>query len=419
MKLRLTFVIAFCIGAVASTFSQISISVQSQPSTCSSNGSIQITTSGGTGTINYELAGPCLPSPIFQQLSSFNNLPPCQYTIVVTDGGTGASASQSVTVGGNYQSPDISLFCGSCQLEASTNGGLAPFTYSMSTAGLGGPFTNNAPSSNPIFTNISSGTNYWIKVTDACGNVSVETCQSGEGSITDFTWEVGQDGSIHVLSVTGGNGALIYELNSDAGMFSNSAGVFPPSQWGCNMSLTVLDGCAMFTKNIKLKPVIKNICTNFAEGTATIQEVIGGVAPYALNYVSPDGVVTSTTSNTLTGLPINAGYYLFKQWMPAATLVLSIFKQKKYPCSNKSLWLNVMVPAYPSLPQAGNAMAVSTLIVGPLRLRASVVHPPPPQVLIVPMSRLFSTGASPAIGSLALKTVARIRCFAGIPCYCT
>jgi gliding motility-associated-like protein len=331
MNFRITLLIAISLGAVVSSFSQINISVQAQPSTCSSNGSIQVTATGGTGTLNYELTSTCLASPIVQQLSSFNNLPPCQYTVVVTDGSTGASASETVTIGGNYQSPDISLFCGSCQIDASTNGGLAPFTYAISSQGLIGPFTNNTPATNPVFDNISSGENYWVKVTDACGNVSVETCQSGEGSITDFTWEVGLDGNIHVLSVTGGTGPLVYELNSTAGMFSNTSGVFLPNQWGCNMTLTVRDGCAIFTKEIRPKPVIKSICTNFADGTATLEEVIGGIPPYELNYVSPTGLVTSTTSNVLDGLPINAGHYLFQVVDACGNVSSGIFKQKKYP----------------------------------------------------------------------------------------
>ncbi len=331
MNLRLTLLIALCMGAVANSFSQISISVQAQPSTCSSNGSIQVTASGGTGTLNYELSSPCLAIPIIQQVPTFNNLAPCQYTLVVTDGSSGASASEVVNIGGNYQSPDISLFCGSCQIEASTTGGSAPFTYAISNSGLSGPFTNNSPPSNPVFSGISSGTNYWIKVTDACGNVSVETCQTGEGSITDFTWEVGQDGKLHVLSVTGGIGSLGYELNSTAGMFSNTTGVFPPNQWGCNMTLTIKDGCAEFIKDIRPRPIIKSICTNFAEGTATIEEVIGGVPPYILRYIYPNGTSITSAGNMLTGLPINESHYLLQVIDACGTGSDGVYKQKKYP----------------------------------------------------------------------------------------
>ncbi|MCC6725263.1 MAG: hypothetical protein IT258_12195, partial [Saprospiraceae bacterium] len=227
MKARLILVAALFIVAIASSYSQVSISVQVQAATCSSNGSIEVTASGNTGTLSYELSSPCLQVALVQQTNIFNNLQPCQYTVVVTDGSTGASATQSVTVGGNYQSPDISLVCGSCNIAATTSGGLAPLQYSISTVGLGGPFTNNTPADNPIFDNIQSSTNYWVKVTDACGNVSVETCQSGEGALTDFKYEVGEDGILRVVSVTGGIGSLIYQLNSTAGSFSNTSGSFP------------------------------------------------------------------------------------------------------------------------------------------------------------------------------------------------
>lgn len=330
MKIRYTFSVLLCIAAIAVSKAQVSFTAQVVDATCSSNGSILVNATGGS-SLNYELASTCLALPLFQQNSTFNNLAPCQYTITVTDGGTGASASQTVTVGGTYQSPNVNLFCGNCSIEATTMGGSAPFEYSISSVGLGGPFTPNTPVGNAIFDNIQSATNYWVKVTDACGNVSVETCQTGEGSVTNFTHEIGADGQIHVLSVTGGTGVIIYELSSTAGTFSNTTGVFPQSQWGCNMMLTVADGCTSITKTIKLKPYVQSICSNFAEGTATLGNVFNGVPPYTFKYTSPTNIVTSTMTNELTGLPINTNYYLFQVVDACGNVSDAIYKQKKYP----------------------------------------------------------------------------------------
>ncbi|MBI1227256.1 MAG: T9SS type B sorting domain-containing protein [Bacteroidetes bacterium] len=317
--------------AVSFVSAQVSFTYQITDATCSSNGSIQISATGGTGTLNYQLTSSCLTQPITQQVSNFNNLAPCDYTITVTDGGNGSSATQTITVGGNYQSPDLNLVCGSCAVQAVVTGGAAPLTFAISTAGLGGPYQNNTPANNPTFTNISSGTNYWVKVTDACGNFSVETCQAGGNTISNFIFEVGVDGQLHVLSVTGGNGSYLYTLNSSNGSFSNTNGVFPQSQWGCSMSLTVSDGCTNFSKTVVIRPSVLSICTNFTDGTAILGEVQNGIPPFTFNYISPDNIITSSNTNELTGLPINASFYLFQVVDACGNKSDAIYKQKKYP----------------------------------------------------------------------------------------
>ncbi|MCU0347876.1 MAG: SprB repeat-containing protein [Saprospiraceae bacterium] len=332
MKIRNTILVLLCSAMSCIGFAQVSFTYQVTNATCSSNGSIVVNATGGTGTLNYQLTGTCLNLPLVQQSPSFNNLAPCSYQLTVTDGASGASASQTVVVGGNYQSPDISLFCGSCSIETQLTGGLGPFAYSISSVGLSGPFTNNSPASNPSFDNILSGTNYWVKVTDACGNVSVETCQTGEGSLADFNYEVGADGNLHTISIIGGNGNLEYTLSSSVGTFSNQTGVFSPAQWGCNMTLTLSDGCTSLTKSVVIRPKILSICSNFAEGTATLENVIYGVPPYTFRYIFPDNsTVINSPTNELTGLPINSNFYLFQVVDACGNGSDGIFKQKKYP----------------------------------------------------------------------------------------
>lgn len=321
----------FAFFAICPLDAQVSFTYQVTNSTCSSNGSIQVSATGGTGTLNYQLTGTCLPIPIIQQSSTFNNLAPCLYTLTVTDGGSGAAATQVVVVGGNYQSPDLDLLCGSCGIQAVVTGGSPPLTYSISTIGLGGPYQTNIPSGSPIFSNVQSGSNYWVKVTDACGNFSVETCQTSGNAVTNFTFEVGIDGQLHVTAVTGGSGSYLYTLNSSNGSYSNTNGVFPQTNWGCSMSITVNDGCTNFTKTVSIRPKILSICSNFAEGTATLGTVINGIPPYTFNYISPTNTVTSSTTNELTGLPVNASFYLFQVVDACGNKSDAIYKQKKYP----------------------------------------------------------------------------------------
>lgn len=331
MNYRIGIAIVLAISLTSFAQAQISFTYQVTNATCSSNGSIQVNPTGATGIVNYKLIGPCLQLPIVQQVSTFNNLPPCQYTLTATDGSNGSSASQTVIVGGNYQNPTLSLVCSSCAIQAITNGGAGPLVYSISSVGLGGPYVNNVPSSSPVFTNIQLGANYWVKVTDACGNFSVETCVANGSTPISFSYIVNQAGEIEVSSVSGGNGNMLYTLSSSNGTFTNSTGIFPSSNWGCSMSLTVTDGCTQVTKAIPIYPKVLSICSNFANGTATLGNVINGIPPYTLTYIDPNNNIMLGTGNSISGLPINANFYLFQVVDACGNKSDAIFKQKKYP----------------------------------------------------------------------------------------
>ncbi|MBI5917436.1 MAG: gliding motility-associated C-terminal domain-containing protein [Bacteroidetes bacterium] len=320
--------------AIANFFAsaQVNISLQITNATCSSNGSIQVTATGGSGNLNYQLFGGCLPVPVLQQVPDFNNLGPCEYIVVVTDGSTGASASKAAVVGGNYQSPVLALNCGSCSIETGVTGGTMPLTFAISTAGLNGPFQNNTLPGSPVFQNITPGTNYWVRVTDACGNVAVETCQTSGQEITGFTYENSLNGKLKVTGVAGGIGIGVYQytLHSSIGNFTNYTGVFPPVTWGCNMTVTVTDGCTEFTGPVGLRPLPGFICANFADGSATLGPVINGIPPFTFTCTTPQGVFTSTT-NELTGLPVGIGQYLFQITDACGNKSDAVYKQKKYP----------------------------------------------------------------------------------------
>ena len=309
---------------------QVNFNLQVTHASCSSNGKIKVTAFGGSGIYTYQLTGNCLDNPVLQQTPVFNNLAPCQYTVEVMDGVSGATATQTATVGGNYQSPQLSLFCGSCAIETQVTGGKYPFAYAISTTGLDGPFQNNSPLWNPVFSNILPDSVYWIRVTDACGNIAVEACQSGADNIKGFGYETGPDGKIHVTSVNGGNSPFTYTIQSTTGIFSNYSGVFPPTQWGCDMKIIIADGCTEYSKTVTVKPKPGSFCTNFAEGTASVGTIVNGVPPYTFICYTPGGTFTSST-NELTGLPLNSEYYQFQIVDTCGNYSDHFFKQIKYP----------------------------------------------------------------------------------------
>jgi gliding motility-associated-like protein len=131
--------------------------------------------------------------------------------------------------------------------------------------------------------------------------------------------------------VVGVDGNYLYTLISSNGDFSNSNGLFPPSDWGCNMSLKVSDGCSEFQKTVAVRPKVLSICSNFAEGTASLGTVVNGIPPFTFNYIDPVGNLISSTTNQLSGLPVNGSFYLFQVVDACGNKSDAIYKQKKYP----------------------------------------------------------------------------------------
>ena len=278
--------------------------------TCSSNGGIEAMVMGGSGDYSYQLSGSCLPMPVVQSSPVFNNLEPCEYTLTVTDGATGQTIEGVYTVGGTYQPPQLSLFCGSCQITADVTEGALPFVYAISTNGIGGPFTTNSPPGNPEFDNTMAGEFYWVQVVDGCGNITVEECQTGVDAIEGFSYSV-VNGNLQVDNVDGGSPPFLFTLQSSAGTFSNQTGIFPEDEWGCNMTLTVSDGCNEVEKAIIIRPTYEIDCVNFADGIASLN-IIYGIEPFmSITCSTPDSTYYSDDGN-FAGLPINADYYEFQ-----------------------------------------------------------------------------------------------------------
>lgn len=334
---------AFCCTLATA---QLSISLQITQASCSSNGKIKVAAFGGSGNYTYQLTSTCLNGPLLQQTPVFSNLAPCTYTVLVTDGVSGSTATQNAVIGGNYQSPQLSLACGSCEIEAEVTGGKHPLTYSISTAGLTGPFENNTPPGNPVFSNIMPDSIYWIKVTDACGNIAVEACQSVADNIKGFNYETNASGNLEVTSVNGGNDPYTFTLENSNGTFTNFNGIFPPFMWGCDMKITITDGCTVYSKKVSVKPKLGAICANFADGTASLDGAYSGIPPYTYVCSTPDGNFTFDTPE-MSGLPVNSEYYQFQAIDACGNKSDAIYKQIKYPvfkqtavdCSNTSLSL--------------------------------------------------------------------------------
>ena len=123
MKNSLTLTL-FLLSSLIS-FAQITItSVTSNPTSCSNNGSVTITISGGSPVFCYRINGSaCQFSG--DRTHTFSGLFSGSYTITVED--AQSSQSQTTTVGGNYTEPTAWTTVNGCALLANASGGLPPY----------------------------------------------------------------------------------------------------------------------------------------------------------------------------------------------------------------------------------------------------------------------------------------------------
>jgi len=289
----------------------ISVSTSFTEPACNggSDGSITVTASGGTGTLQYSKDG----GATYQSSNIFTNLAAGTYSIFVKDANNcTASTSETVT-----EPTVISL--STSQTNVSCNGGNDGSITVTASGGTGtlqysddGGSTYQAGN---IFTGLSQGT-YSVVVKDAnncTASTSVvitePTVLTISTSQTNVTVNGGNDGSI---TVTASGGTPAYQYSKDNGanyqasnVFSNlTAGVYivvVKDANNCTASTTVT---ITEPASISVSTSQTNVsCNSGSDGTITVTAT-GGVPP--IEY-SKDGGANYQSSNLFTGL--SAGTY--------------------------------------------------------------------------------------------------------------
>ena len=279
--------------------------------TCgSSNGSLTVNASGGTGALQYSITG----GAPYQSSNSFSNLAASNYSVVVVDA-NGCTVSTNASIN-NSSAPVINssattaLLCNggsNATITINATGGSGALQYSIDN---GVTFQ-----SGNIFNGLGAGS-YSVVVTDAVGcqvttsvsisdppalqiNASVtgSTCSQANGSLT--------------INASGGTGALQY--SSDNGATFQSGNIFNGLPSG-NYTLQVQDanGCTASLPVVvpdAASPVIDNVipvsvsCFGSADGNINITASGGtGILQYSL-----DNGVTFQSGNNFSGL--TAGTY--------------------------------------------------------------------------------------------------------------
>lgn len=278
----------------------ITINTTSTGATCGLNdGAINVTASGGTGTLQYSIDG----GVTFQATGTFNNLGTGSYSVVVKDANgclQNSTASVNSVPGPTLiasAANNISCFGltdGSVTIVASGN---APLTYSIDG---GASFQSSG-----TFSNLDNGS-YVVNIQDANGcitntsnlTVNEPSAIAISSSTVDATCG-NSDGGIG-LSATGGTGTLQYSI--DGGSSFQSSGTFGSIMAGTyDIVVEDANSCQSTSTVMVINadgPVITNITvmdeTCFGDNDGSISVTASGTAP--ISYSFDGGAFQSTGS---------------------------------------------------------------------------------------------------------------------------
>ncbi|HNI43802.1 MAG TPA: hypothetical protein PK230_03840, partial [Chitinophagales bacterium] len=271
-------------------------------STCgNSNGAIDISASGGTGTLSYAWDNQAVTEDI-------NNLAAGTYGVTVTDSGN-CQAVEAIVIDDN-PSPTLTL-TGMTTASCGQNDG------SLTVAPTGGSGTidylwNSSPAQNtPTATNLATGT-YTVTITDDnnCTTTLSATVDPADGPVVVLNQTTnatcGQaNGSVSVVA-SGGEAPLSYSWSNDNALNSPSNINLPTGNYtvtvtdnnGCTISLVV----EVPTENgpsVSISDVTDATCGE--ENGELVASVSGGVSPYSYSWSNNSNNNSPTNSNLAVG----------------------------------------------------------------------------------------------------------------------
>ena len=261
----------------------------------STDGSINVTATGGSGALAYAIS-PNLTT--FGPSGLFNNLAAGPYTVIVQDGiGCSVTLTINVTQPTVLNATLVTMFPDLCQgdnvgaIEIAINGGTAPYSTSLNNP-------NNFVVNQVLFENLTGGQTYTIYVKDAKNCITSITVTVGGGIILNAGITINYDcfgnTQFNTVKIKVGQeiaGQVSYSL--DNGPFQTS-NVFTNLSNGVH-TITVLhvDGCS-YTESFTIENYIPISLTlvesNLNQITATANGGDGNYTFYlnGINYGSDE-----------------------------------------------------------------------------------------------------------------------------------
>lgn len=273
--------------------------------TCFSAGEVDVTATGGTGTISYQWSNNQSGVPL-------TNVPAGTYSVTATDANS-CTATASYTVG---TAAGAIVIASPVITDVSCNG-LNDGAIAVSLSGGSGPLTitwSNAGTSAAI-ANLTAGS-YSLTVTDTTGCIATAAYTVNQPSqlvvnapqIQNIGCDGGNTGTI-TANVSGGTPAYQYNW-SEVGTGQNYTGQTISSLAVGDYSLTVTDlnlctATAQYTITA-VTPLVFTVsatdvsCFNGSNGTATVS-VTSGTPPYAYNWNNTGNSANATQTGFSAG----------------------------------------------------------------------------------------------------------------------
>lgn len=202
----------------------LAATLTAMPASCTgvNNGRIVVNTNG-TAPFTFLLNGSITQNSV-TNTTTFNNLNPGNYSVMVTDANGCTTPVAVTTTIGTAAGITATANASAVTCAGGTNGsiavnigntGVAPYTFVLNNT------ITQTGATGTVFNGLTAGTSYNVAVTDAIGcSYTITAISIGEpaalqatAAVTDVRCNAGADGQI-AITATGGTGAYSYSLNN-------------------------------------------------------------------------------------------------------------------------------------------------------------------------------------------------------------
>ena len=298
--MKTTFTLLLCIVTCVLTAQGLSVTATVTDASCTANGRLEVDVGGGSGNYRYLLLSACGETFPPQGGAIFETLSPCSYELIVVDRTSGERDTTEFDIVAPDDPLSVTAEFMECETRIVTTGGAPPYAIRYTVGGGPPVLVTRGPGSVELGTlgdDALSG-----RVTDQCGNSRNFVLEGSSTGVKDY--DVAQTADGIILTANDGLGPFSYTIDSDAGSFVNTTGLFPSSQVGCDLRVSITGSCdnRPLVRSQEIISRVELSCVNFSEGTITLDVSPPGTTPYSV-VVLADGVRIESTDLFITGIP--------------------------------------------------------------------------------------------------------------------
>ena len=290
-----------CSPLFAAHAQSLSVEATVTNATCNANGRISASVTGGSGDYRYFLQGECGQTFPPQNEPDFNTLPPCRYELIVVDRVSEARDTAALIIATEGTVLRVLPQFEGCAAIITIAGGSPPYdvTYQIGE----GPMVEITSEDGRVDAGILADDILTGRVGDQCGNSRPFALDGTDTRVEGYGFN--HTDSTIAFNLNGSTGPYPVTISSDAGTFTDTSGIFPLSQVGCNLMVSVANGCGNepLVGNQALNSQLMLRCVNFSEGTATVAVAPPGIMPYTFTAFADNMEVAVTSDTTITGIP--------------------------------------------------------------------------------------------------------------------